>query len=394
MNKFWKTALLYTKEDGHSKETRLRKLDGVRGVLALMVVLYHFEKVYLPYNLHDIFVIRQSYVFVDFFFVLSGFVISLNYNRALDFKGMLIFIKKRVLRLYPLLFFSTTIYVLYRIATNYVKLLFPSFSVFENTDTFNALELLYSSLNTYLMTNSTPILGSGRGVNYPSWSISSEMISYIVYGVLFYFLPKYRMGQSVFIILVSVIFLFSNGSYFASGDFGFIRGLLAFNLGCVVYYISKVKIKLSGWWELMIVLVFILLLYFLNVAYINEEESFIYLSFLVPVLSAISVAVFIRTDSFLSRFFETPILQFFGKISYSIYLNHALLLFILPKLAYRVLKVNNEGFSSLVTTFAILFIIVVYSRFTYLFVEIKGRKFMVQMISLISEKNKRVQIEN
>ena len=60
---------------GNSLNTRIHKLDGLRGVLSLMVALYHFPQEYLPGGFAEFFALRQANNFVDIFFVLSGFVI-------------------------------------------------------------------------------------------------------------------------------------------------------------------------------------------------------------------------------------------------------------------------------------------------------------------------------
>lgn len=44
----WKKLLLYKESKSNSNKVRLKKLDGVRGILALLVVFFHFEAVYLP----------------------------------------------------------------------------------------------------------------------------------------------------------------------------------------------------------------------------------------------------------------------------------------------------------------------------------------------------------
>ncbi len=56
---------------------RFEALDGWRGICACLVVLFHFHG-YSPLNTSGL--IRNSYLFVDFFFVLSGFVIACNYS--------------------------------------------------------------------------------------------------------------------------------------------------------------------------------------------------------------------------------------------------------------------------------------------------------------------------
>ena len=67
---------------GSVLETRIHfgVLDSWRGVAALLVALFHLNILSSIYSLHFI---RNSYLFVDFFFVLSGFVISHSYGHRL-----------------------------------------------------------------------------------------------------------------------------------------------------------------------------------------------------------------------------------------------------------------------------------------------------------------------
>ena len=55
---------------------RFRALDSWRGIAACLVALYHLDAYS---HLFDVPFLRNSYLMVDFFFVLSGFVIAANY---------------------------------------------------------------------------------------------------------------------------------------------------------------------------------------------------------------------------------------------------------------------------------------------------------------------------
>src|SRR5258708_27828356 len=79
---------------------RFQALDGWRGIAALLVALYHS-----PFygHLYGVPLVRNAYLFVDLFFVLSGFVISHAYaDRLADGKSVLVFLIRRFGRLWPL----------------------------------------------------------------------------------------------------------------------------------------------------------------------------------------------------------------------------------------------------------------------------------------------------
>lgn len=79
----------------HAAVNRFALLDGLRGLAAIAVVFYHVDHNYMP----------GGHLAVDFFFVLSGFVIGLNYHARLASGelGFVRFTALRVVRLYPML---------------------------------------------------------------------------------------------------------------------------------------------------------------------------------------------------------------------------------------------------------------------------------------------------
>lgn len=75
-------------------------LDGLRGIAAIAVVIFHFMEIAVPDYSKSF--IAHAYLAVDFFFCLSGFVIAYAYDQRLDKIGKLAFLKLRLIRLHPL----------------------------------------------------------------------------------------------------------------------------------------------------------------------------------------------------------------------------------------------------------------------------------------------------
>ena len=81
--------------------TRLSALDGWRGVCAMLVVLYHFAPT--TSRIGTVPIVVNGFLFVDFFFVLSGFVILHAYGRRLSTaREAATFVWSRLARLWPL----------------------------------------------------------------------------------------------------------------------------------------------------------------------------------------------------------------------------------------------------------------------------------------------------
>lgn len=86
---------------------RYEILDGLRGVAALMVILYHCFETYIP--IFGTQIVNHGYLAVDFFFILSGFVIGYAYDDRWDRMTTWGFFKRRLVRLHPMVVMGTVI---------------------------------------------------------------------------------------------------------------------------------------------------------------------------------------------------------------------------------------------------------------------------------------------
>ena len=75
-------------------------LDGLRGVAALVVICYHIGEAFATSFLDQ--VVNHGYLAVDFFFMLSGFVIGYAYDERRETMGIWAFAKRRLIRLHPM----------------------------------------------------------------------------------------------------------------------------------------------------------------------------------------------------------------------------------------------------------------------------------------------------
>lgn len=82
-------------------------LDGLRGIAAIAVVVFHFMEIIFPDPKDNL--VGHTYLAVDFFFCLSGFVIAYAYDGRLQQIGPLAFFKLRLIRLHPLVVIGSVI---------------------------------------------------------------------------------------------------------------------------------------------------------------------------------------------------------------------------------------------------------------------------------------------
>lgn len=83
-------------------------LNGLRGVAALMVILFHFLEVHSNGD-HSKQMINHGYLAVDFFFLLSGYVIFYAYDDRWGKMKLKDFFKRRVIRLQPMIIIGSII---------------------------------------------------------------------------------------------------------------------------------------------------------------------------------------------------------------------------------------------------------------------------------------------
>ena len=157
-------------------------LDGMRGIAALAVGWLHAATFFrLDFEPH------HAALAVDFFFVLSGFVIAYAYDGKLK-AGMTFaeFAAKRLIRLYPLIFIGVLVGTLVSVGP----------AVLEEADLKRFLALGFSALVLFPL---GALLGmQPYPVNNPLWSLFFELIANGVYG-----LGKGR-GMSRFLSLVAL----------------------------------------------------------------------------------------------------------------------------------------------------------------------------------------------
>src|SRR5574344_2059840 len=90
-----------------ASKPRYEILDGLRGVAALIVVAFHLFETYSKGPVFQI--INHGYLAVDFFFVLSGFVIGYAYDDRWDKMTTWGFFKRRLVRLHPMVIMGTVL---------------------------------------------------------------------------------------------------------------------------------------------------------------------------------------------------------------------------------------------------------------------------------------------
>ena len=301
---------------------RFRILDSCRGIAALCVVLFHFEA---ADHIHALRFIRHSYLFVDFFFVLSGFVIAHAYGDKLKSPlEVWQFIVRRFGRVWPL---HITVLAAFIAVAVFKYGLTAGLGMSATTSAFDAAgSTPLASLPVEVLLLQAVDVTDRLTWNTPSWSISAEFWTYILFALIVLLLPRFRtiaFAVAAFLGAATVV-AFSHHGMDVTYDLGLPRSIFGFSVGYLVYWarprIGPMPPALAYIAEVLTVLA---ILAFVTMT--NRSP----LSYAAPFVFAIAVYVFSYELGPVSRLLRRPVFQNLGLWSYSIYMIHALIAFVI-----------------------------------------------------------------
>lgn len=212
----------------------IKALTSLRGIAALAVVMQHFSSTAQEHCRSTIpSLVPHGYLAVDFFFVLSGYIMCYTYLRKFERDGWSAyrpFLQRRAIRLLPLNAFVT------------ITLLFAGWLSTWTTGKnmfYGDLRVPYDVVVNLLMLQG---LGIGHNMNGPSWSVSAECMAYIAFPLLIYAVFS-RRRVAVGLALVAALALLLKVALaapklgLAADDplGGGMRCLSEFTLGMLVY---------------------------------------------------------------------------------------------------------------------------------------------------------------
>ena len=212
-------------------------LDGLRGLAALWVAVYHLSQMFRTPLKPE-----HAYLAVDFFFCLSGFVVAVAYDDRMNAgMGVIDFLKRRLVRLYPMIAFGVVLgagvvggeWLAYGTGSlkTWLVLTATSFFLFP-------IGFFYPGLSAY-------------PINSPLWSLAFELFANLIYALKVGWTAKSRIVVAGFMVVLGALLLvpihkagtiqavgFYNPSAFAEGT---IRVLYPFFAGVIFWR--------AGWFQ-------------------------------------------------------------------------------------------------------------------------------------------------
>lgn len=299
-------------------------LDGLRGVAAILVVLFHlFEGSARDFQFHTDQIINHGYLAVDFFFMLSGFVIGYAYDDRWGSMTVWSFFKRRLVRLQPM--------VVLGMALGGALFYFQGSEIFPHlaeTPLWKMLLVMTVGFTLLPVPVSLDIRGwtEMHPLNGPAWSLFFEYIANILYAVLIRKFSNKWLAVLVFLAGCALIHqCYTQGNNIGGWTLnveqcriGLTRLMFPFFGGLLLYRLCKPgNIRHAFWW------CSLLLIAALAMPHVGGAEHFrlngLYDAFCI--IAVFPAVVFLGASHAASPF-SSKAFRFLGDISYPLYITH------------------------------------------------------------------------
>ncbi|WP_427875209.1 acyltransferase family protein [Flavobacterium sp. MMS24-S5] len=375
-------------------------VNALRGYAILLVILIHSSQSFIVSDFVQK-ICSTGDLGVQLFFILSSFTLFNSYSKRIliekEFTNRNFFIR-RFFRIAPYYYLAGIVYVFYK-------------SVIKHNE-INIENLIAN----YTFTNGIYLPGI-NDIPPGGWSIGIEMLFYLLVPVLFKYFNSLKKAILLLIIsmLVSVIinhYFVENTMFFLNSIFGSFNKwalyfwlpnqLPVFILGIVLYHVNKNIVFSFKSGQKMIVTSLLLYLGFCFFKF--DEEYAYYFIKREYICAAIFLLFAIGTYTTNMKFLVNDFIQKIGVVSFSMYLNHFLIISIFGYFFRGICKkitailhlpevILHNDF--MFFCFYVLIIVITYflSKVTYKYVEIGGIDFGNKLIMSLPKKNQNLENE-
>lgn len=359
-------------------------LDGFRGICAVAVVLFHTQ-ILLSFSELNFF--RHADLFVEFFFVLSGFVMFHAYGSR-DFGPDVLrrFVISRTFRLYPLHLLMLLVFI----ALEFGKLWAEHHGYSFNDSAFTGKTAPSEILPNALLLQSWIGDFNSLSFNTPAWSISIEYYLYMLLAMVLLILPRYCAQVLGLATVISFVALYIELDVIKPFIW---RGASCFFAGALTYRVYQ---RLDAAFSRMDDRLFFtgLELLCLLLVYRTLTHETPHQGIIASLLFCAVVLVFAGERGAVSQLLQHRSFSRLGELSFSIYLTHAAVIFAFTSAAVVMSKLTGSEYTTILQqpgseqimryistgsrlvddllTLLELGIVLAVSSLTYHFVELKG----------------------
>jgi len=335
-----------TKSDPMKSKPHFEILDGLRGVAAVMVVAFHLCEAHATSPENQL--INHGYLAVDFFFLLSGYVIGYAYDDRFKRMGVGGFVLRRLIRLQPMVIAGSVIG-----AIGFYFARCEMWPLIGTTPVWKMLLVMLVGCTMIPLRPSMDIRGWQEmyPLNGPAWSLFFEYIGNLLYALVVRHFTKTFLALLVFLAGAAVV---EWGVTCPSGDFtggwtvdsqnlriGFTRLMFPFFGGLMLFRLGKViRMPHAFWVSSGLILIALCLPRF------GGREHYwvngLYEAMCIIVLFPIIVSI--GAGGTLAGKYSTPVCSFLGRISYPLYITHYPLIYIYTAWVMRQKVSLSQGY--------------------------------------------------
>lgn len=349
---------------------KLKNLEFLRIIGCLAIIFYHFflysfndMNTYItPHNMTSC-----GHFAVELFFILSGIFFIINYKPDIS---VLEFIKRKILRLYPVLIFCFLLFYIFSF-TGFVKFTF------------------YDNILTLFCLNGTPIVLKNANMHI-FWYVSS-MIWVLLF--CFYLLKNYSIRNVNFTIAILIFFSYAiilhlnngnitthNKAYLNLINIGMLRALGGIGIGYFIgnWYKENIELiknlVLNFKQKLFITFIEFITLYFIINNLILHKPDFSN-KFVFIIAFVVIICLFLIKQGFISRLLDNDWCVNLAKYTYSLYMTHYIIIDLLKGSIWKYHKdfILIHPYLNIVVPFILILFLGI---FTYHFVEVPARNYI------------------
>jgi peptidoglycan/LPS O-acetylase OafA/YrhL len=315
-------------------------LDGLRGVASIVVIVFHVLESFTGGN-RFIQIINHGYLAVDFFFLLSGFVVAYAYDDRWGKLTTWDFYKRRLVRLQPMVVMGSLIG-----AALFYFQVSPAFPLIAGTGVWKMLLIMLIGCTLIPVPISMDIRGwqEMHPLNGPAWSLFFEYIANILYALIVRRFSKLLLSVFVSLaacMMIGYLVLGPQGDLIGGWSLnkdqlfvGFTRLLYPFFGGVLLCRVGKlIRVKNAFWWCSALIVIS------MSIPRIGDEQHVwmngIYDAVCVIIIFPIIVSM--GAGGMLHSARSARLCKFLGDVSYPLYITHYPIIYI-----YTAWVVNNK----------------------------------------------------
>jgi len=300
-------------------------LDGLRGIAAIMVLIMHTFEMFCGGDYHKM-LINHGYLAVDFFFMLSGYVMAHAYDDRWGTMTVTDFIKRRLIRLHPLIILGMTL--------GGLLFFFQEAPLFPNIADTSVWQLVLVTIIGFALIP-LPTSMDVRGwtemfpLNGPAWSLWFEYIANILHVFILRKLSNLVLGL---LVLLAAIALYYAAIWGESGDLiggwslepkqlklGFTRLLFPYMAGMLLRRMVKLRSGKKTFYLTGILLIAVLSMPRIG-GYDDLWKNGLYEALVVSIV--FPAIVYLGAIGEVKGEFHQKVCTFLGDISYPLYITH------------------------------------------------------------------------